>query len=477
MTETQARELLLVQAHEQTTDPTWSAADAAWATGEARRIEGSTAAVDALLARRAALAAKRLVERQPTLAPWLAGLHLPTWAMVTMLACAVGLGLALDGYGGYARVNILALPLLGLLAWNVGVYAVIAVQSVAGRRAESKTASHGLRATLARRVASLSASLSQRLSGADRKLPALARFQLAWTEASRPLQVARAATALHALAAAVALGLVAGLYLRGLALEYRAGWESTFFDASTVHALVTALLGPAAALIGEPLPSIEALARLNFSSVGGENARPWIHRIALTVVLVVVLPRMLLAWRSLRESRRASANLPLDLRTPYFSRLVRELTGQRVALRVQPYAHRLSPEREANLRAQLGAALGVEPDATFDAPLAYGEDAATPVIAGAHAMSVPLFSASATPEVEVHGAFARTLPADALLLVDETELRLRLTGPDAATRLEQRRRAWRAMLEAQGRKAVFVDLDAPASADASAELIEALHPR
>lgn len=470
MTESQARELLLLQSFEETADPSWTQADAAWATAEARRIEGGTAGAETLLLRRAALATKRLVDRQPALASWLGGFALPGWALFAAVALALAFGLALDGYGGQARINILALPLLGLLAWNLAVYLLLVLQSL--RTTSATPASHNLRDALARGAT----AIARRASGASRKLPALSRFGLDWAVAARALHAARAATALHALAAAVAIGLVAGLYLRGLAFEYRAGWESTFLGANGVHALVSALLGPAAALIGDPLPAPDALAALNFATGGGENAAPWIHRIALTIALFVVLPRLALAAWALRRSRRLESALPLDLHTPYFARLTRELTGQRVSLRVQPYAHRLTPEREARLRAQLGAALGVEPEASFDAPLAYGDEPPA-AVADVHALRVALFSASATPEAEVHGEFARTLPAGAVVLVDETELRPRLTGPDAAARLEQRRRAWRAMLEAQGRAAVFVDLDAPTPADAPAGLIEALHPR
>lgn len=466
MTESQARELLLLQSFEQASDPSWSTADAAWATAEARRIEGSTAAAETLLVRRVRLAAQRLVQRQPALARWFDGFALPGWSLPAALAAAFALGLALDSFGGQGRVNILALPLLGLLAWNLVVYGLLAVQAL--RTTSASSASHGLRDSLARGVM----AIAQRASGVPRKWPALSRFGLDWAAVARPLHTARAATALHALAAMAALGLIAGLYSRGLTLEYRAGWESTFLGASGVHTLVSALLGPAAALIGDPLPTPEAVAALNFAAGRGENAAPWIHRIALTVVLFVVLPRLVLAAWGLRRSRQLAHALPLDLHAPYFVKLVRELTGQRVALRVQPYAHRLEPERALRLRAQLGEALGVEPDASIDPPLAYGDE--TPAVAAAEVASrrrVALFSASATPEAEVQGAFARSLPADAIVLVDETELRQRFTGPDAAPRLEQRRLAWRAMLEPQGRQPVFIDLDGAASP----ELIEALH--
>ena len=49
---------------------------------------------------------------------------------------------------------------------------------------------------------------------------------------TRSLAALRAETVLHAGAAALALGLVAGMYARGLVLDYRVVWESTFLDAA-----------------------------------------------------------------------------------------------------------------------------------------------------------------------------------------------------------------------------------------------------
>src|SRR5436853_594858 len=60
---------------------------------------------------------------------------------------------------------------------------------------------------------------------------ALATFATEWSHLATPLYVARAARLLHAAAALFAAGIVAGLYLHGIAVEYRASWESTFLDA------------------------------------------------------------------------------------------------------------------------------------------------------------------------------------------------------------------------------------------------------
>ena len=85
---------------------------------------------------------------------------------------------------------------------------------------------------------------------------ALHRFAALWLERSRGLATRRAETLLHAAAAALALGLIAGLYLRGLVFDYRVGWQSTFLTPEAAHAVVTTLLAPAARLSGIALPDV-----------------------------------------------------------------------------------------------------------------------------------------------------------------------------------------------------------------------------
>ena len=74
---------------------------------------------------------------------------------------------------------------------------------------------------------------------------AVRAFASLWLERSAPLAALRAETVLHAAAASLALGLVAGIYARGLVLDYRVVWESTFLDAAAAHAIVATVLGPA----------------------------------------------------------------------------------------------------------------------------------------------------------------------------------------------------------------------------------------
>src|SRR6185437_9947129 len=109
-----------------------------------------------------------------------------------------------------------------------------------------------------------------------------------------------------------AVGLILGLYLRGLVFRYEAGWESTFLSASAVHALAVLFYGPAAALSGIGVPPADALAALRWTgSAGGAEAASWIHLIALTAALYIVAPRAILAVLSRYKLWRLSRRAPL----------------------------------------------------------------------------------------------------------------------------------------------------------------------
>ena len=75
-----------------------------------------------------------------------------------------------------------------------------------------------------------------------------------WARAFSTLTTARLGRVLHVGAIAFALGALASIYLRGLASEYRAGWESRFLGANAVRSVLGAVLGPASALPTSPAP-------------------------------------------------------------------------------------------------------------------------------------------------------------------------------------------------------------------------------
>ena len=494
MTETDARAVLLLRAFEAAGG--LPADDAAWAGREARRQLGDAAAPEAWLARRAQLGLARLAERNAPLRSTLAWAQRPpgTWALVALTGLAAVLGMLGESLGAQRHINLLALPLLGLLAWNALVYLLMIVRRLVGRAAAtSSTPSSGtaMRAAGTR----LYRWAMQRLhGGADAAGPAtraLQRFGVDWGSAGTPLRAARGAAALHAAAAALALGAVASMYARGLVFDYQAGWDSTFLQPAQVRQWLGWLLGPASAVAGLPLPDATALAGLRLSAGGGEGAAPWIHRWALTLLAAVVLPRTVLAGVAFWRARRLAGQvvLPDD---ESLRQLLHGAGGVAVAtrvVRVLPYSYQLDAARQAALgpalQAWLGPGLQCEVQPTL--PLGAEDDLPTwlpTALRPVHAAAPPagltagttapvellvlLFALTATPESEAHGALVAALtqalaawPAPRPLLrvaVDESGFRQRLRGPDGVQRLAQRRAAWEALLIGQGVVPGFIDL-------------------
>jgi hypothetical protein len=268
----------------------WSADDARWATQQAR-AEGA----DDFRLARARHAARRLGERDDRLSELLTRrLWSASWAWAAT-AVGLALGLGMDRLGGQ-QLNLLTLPLWGVLALQLVAYAVLLARSFTGPR---QPASEGLALRLWKR----------RLTPGTRGRAGQALAH--WLRLSAPLQAARAALLWHLGLLGLNLGLIAGLYLRALGLEILIGWESTYLDAAQVQRLADVLLAPAAWLTGLAVPDVGPL---RHGALQGAKAlaADWLHLLAATVALVA-LPRLLLVLRAGLHSWRLARALPLPV--------------------------------------------------------------------------------------------------------------------------------------------------------------------
>jgi hypothetical protein len=279
----------------------------------------------------------------------------------------------------------------------------------------------------------------------------------------------------------VALGLIAGLYLRGLVLDYRAGWQSTFLDADQLRLFLSAALGPAVTVTGSGLPDAAGLQALRVGPDGAAtaSAAPWIHLFAATLALFVVLPRaLLMAWAAVRATWLAR-RLPLPVHEPYYQRLLFEHRGQAARVQLLTHGAAPSPHAQACVRALLEQALlGAGLQMSSVAPVPYGseESAASTGLPPGTTLRVLLLELSATPEEDSHGALVRALRGPAmpplLLLVDESAFKQRFAGMPA--RIAERRQAWQHWAKAQGVPLVCADLAQPDLGQAREALEEAL---
>jgi len=450
------RAVLLVKAVEESdrTGTVLPSADRAAAARAARRENPHTSALDSLLAARAQKLLPRILERHPGIGSLLSITGEPRWIAAAFIAVSLASGFALSALDGTRSINILGFALLGLVAWNLAVYVLLLIKpSLPGR-------------WLGPAFARVAAQRSRQSVLAE----ALLKFVRDWYQAAEPLYRLRAARMLHLAAIALGVGLIGGLYLRGLVLEYRATWASTFLAAPQVHALLSIVYGPASLVTGVPIPGV---AELQSIGARGESAARWIHLMAGTVALFVVLPRALLAVAASAAIARRSRELapPTSLQ-PYFRTAFAHGDGLgRAKVRVLPYAYEPSPPAAQRLRERLPALLGGELVIESEASTPYGEEDALLAqieVTGAVDVLVLLFSLAATPEDENHGvliAGARDLVArrgpnaELVVLVDEAPYAARLAGEGGAReRLPERRALWQAFARVHGAEARFVDL-------------------
>ncbi len=471
MTESDARTVLLVRAFEEPITPPWTATDATWATHDAQRELGENAGTERLVARRARLALKRLLEREPAAAGALSASAAHAWVGWAIVGLAFVAGVVGDAIGPSHRINLLAPPLIALIAWNLAVYAGLVIGRVLRLRRNDVAPRAGQR-LIARLMEWAAHRRAQREAS-----PALRRFFVDWLTHARRMYSRRASVVLHAAAAALAAGALASLYMRGLAFDFRAGWDSTFLSADTVRRVLGIVLGPAAQLLGIALPDAARLEALRFANGPGENAARWIHLYALTVAAVVVLPRLALSARAAWLARALAKDFPLPLDDAYVRRLLPQQAGEPLVVQVQPYSYQAPRETLAGIEALIERHLGRPAAMTVAASCAEGDEARCAAEARSlrhgRAVVAALFPLTATPERETHGRFVQALAEAAarapVVLVDESAFRQRFGD---SPRLAERRNAWRSLFAQMGIAAVFADL-AQAQAENEAILVHA----
>ncbi|WP_162935684.1 DUF2868 domain-containing protein [Tsuneonella amylolytica] len=494
MTEDEARQVELVRAIEledrdgllftrEDRDQADARARVAVGGGTGRRADAR------FVAARADFATTRIATRHPGIAGLLEKGRWTRWLAILLPLVALAAGLLANEFGTAKRLDLLAVPLLGTIAWNLLVYLWLAGTALTGRGHVSAVPL----ADLAGRANHAGRREFEAGTPIDR---AALAFRRRWAALTAPLASARTARTLHLGAALFAAGLIAGIYGRALVTEYRAGWESTFLSAPAVHALLSTVLGPASALTGVAIPGVPGIEAMRWTGPqagalgGGVNAGPWIHLYTVTMAALVIVPRLALtAWQGARALRLART-LPVAGRDNFYvRRLLRASGGRAGAVRVTPYAAKPGEETRRRLASALRAALGDSAEVRFDEDVAYGAEdgwlAAHPP-APDDDYHVLLFTLAATPEAENHGALARQI-ADALrrdhpgtvlaAIIDESGYRAHFAGQAGLEeRVAQRLAAWRAVLGEAGVTPLGIDLSDSPDGDLAQKIERGLLP-
>ena len=332
------------------------------------------------------------------------------WALAGFL-----LGLGGAGLTAGSTLNVLAPPLLGLLAWQGATTLWLLARRLRTATANATaTATANAAATAnANEPPVLLKAMARRL--AQRSFPERAAqaavFCDLWFARAGHRLGARHGAALNFAAAALVTGAIAGLYLDGLATAYTARWESTFLSPETVRAWVSVLLGPSAFATGIQIPGVTAFTH---QPSAGVPAAPWIHLWSTTLLAFGAAPRALLGLLDLRQGRRL-VDIEAD---PWLHERLARLGGKALRLRLQPIGYRPSARSHEGLALLLLERFGADFVTDRAEPLPWHSEAPAVLLGGCDL--VLMVSAAQTPEEEVHG---RLLDACAtrhrtLLIVD-----------------------------------------------------------
>jgi hypothetical protein len=344
MTEADLRAIALVRAVEQTSEELIPQT----ALVEATLVAGDRSDPAAWLARRARCLLDGALAR---FRPAVDHLELRVGLLAWILPAAFLLGLLGNYLGPAQKIHVLFNPITLLILWNLAVYVLLAVRSLrwarrpgapatgaptpapaAGSTAPSTvpvsaSAPRGglleraLLGGLMRRVIAAQIAARRMWEGVGSASALVRAFVANWFATMRPALHQAARAALHLAAVGTALGAVAGMYVRGLFLDYAMIWRSTFInDPAFVGGMLRLALSPAAWILGDPVPTPSDAAAL--MTAEGSPAARWIHLLAMTVVLVIVVPRLALAAVSALAFRRATARLRPPLDDPYVADLL-----------------------------------------------------------------------------------------------------------------------------------------------------------
>ena len=374
----------------------------------------------------------------------LRALRAPRWAFPALMLVAFMVGIGSHALGDAHRINLLLAPMLAILVWNVLVYGVLAVSRFGSR-------DHG----------SIAASMARwhwhRAVGSQ--ATAYQDVFKAWLSHAAPIIDARARCVFHTAAAALAIGAIAGMYGRGLGVEFLAGWESTFLNEHGARRILAAALSIGSFVTGIEIGDAAQMASLRFrNGTGGAPAGPWIHLYAATAAIVIVVPRLALAALAKRRARTLASRLPISLDDAYIRRLLRGIAQTSHRLLVVPVAITVNAYLRDALQSALEQQLGGRIDLIIGESVPYG--GSIPAHGGDQDL-VLVFAAAATPEPEVHGALIKAA-APVAVVIDETAMQQRF-GTDATMtrRIEERREAWRAMLADARMEPVFIGSPSP----------------
>lgn len=380
------------------------------AAADARLIAGKDPKEKALARAKLVLSRRSL---KPSRVP-----RLPTGLFTgALMLCAYFLGVMTDRFSSEgAVVNLLSPALLLILFWQIALYALLLVGTIAAPLGwKPKWPGRELFAALLSRLRILTVS---KQTHRERPL---------WLSLLAPALRSEAARAFHLAAAALGAGLLTGLAFRGIGTAYTVGWTSTWLAGheAWLAALFSATYGLVPLeLFGIPFPDAAAIAEMNLrvNAQGSPDAAAWLLRLMGLVAIVVILPRLLLAFFAGRRAKAARTRFvwideqdePAPVST---QRSVASFSEGATVLTTVP--------ADDSLRRRTAVVL-TQPDLHWRTIDVWKDEPETVLASVDTEAAVLLFDAVTTPEDEVHGkwldAVAKRRDGNLLLLVDLSKL-------------------------------------------------------
>lgn len=416
----------------------------------------------------------RLAARYPEAARWTQ--TVATNHRLGMLTLVFGLIAAVIGFltnelGPDKRINILSFPLLGIILWSFLVYIRETILFFRSRDKLFRDSWVDWLIGLMQPPEAAKDSIEK--DGGKTLAGSRSVFERRWKQITAPVVEARLKSLLHMTALILAAAAIAGMYVKGLANEYSAVWESTFFESSEqLRPVLQTVLGPAIAISGGAVPTVEELDTIRMTKGGevtGQNAARWIHWYAITIGLFVLIPRFLFAllWRV--KAGSLAKTLPFrEVSSRYFEHLLATSTGDSIDIHIIPYGIEPNDTKKRLAIRALEEQFEKPLKVTWNTPIPFGEeDDFTLTGAPEGGALVPFYALAATPEKETHLAVYQTLLGHApnpvehrpvkWALIDPETYDEKLTFfPDADQRRFDREAAWHQLFETENLDLIFV---------------------
>ncbi|MEM0897100.1 MAG: DUF2868 domain-containing protein [Verrucomicrobiota bacterium] len=384
------------------------------------------------------------------------------WIGLGFVVAAFVVGFSANKLGSGQAVNVIAFPLLGLIAWNILVYLFLLARQLA------KGGGFSLVTLIIAFVRRHTGRLGEKMESSSRTdSRILHRFAESWSRLRLPAAAKSLQGWFHVAAAVFAVGIVAGMYWQGLAREYKASWESTFLtDPETVHRFFDILFTPATLLSGLPAPTMDDV-RLAADANG--PAAKWIHLYAVTAALVIFIPRLALAFFSRLGATKLEKSADVHALFPgYVPSLVSPGEDSSLVVFAVPHRLKLESRQKESVREVAIARWGGRVVVDFAKAVDYGDEEDWPETGFENDPTAILLvmNFSSTPEEDSQGILVEQAKklihgehedCQLVILLDKSAFTARMEGLDEAEqRAEQRERAWERVLDKHGLRFAIV---------------------